>query len=416
MNTLLSMLFNNWQRKGLALLSALIIWLFVNHSIIETKTLSNVPIRVINLPPDKTIQGLLPNRLLTKRVMLTLSGTKDVIKDLEPGDLEVLLDVSTADNDDWVVHIGKKNLVSLNPAIDLTHHVTQVSHHEFVLKLSKLETAKIPIRILPPIGEPPPGYEYLDVWPQQLIQTVSGSEEEIHALKLKGLDFELNLNDVTKADLDALKVSNALKHDDEIGFLIPDKWKKVTIPCDSNTEDINDPEAQTLRIDFLRKGSLPINKEIPIRVFYPVQHSEIINPRTFPLATNNRIHKTNDITLLSLSLYVRNVSRLFLDLVTENMEIVIIAAPPGERDLLQWSVEVINAHEIEDMYVAFLLSNLVNNSNGLPAVTTRKEVVLRKRFREYMRRLTLYVSPERKLHLESMLDEDSIRVSPILGG
>lgn len=416
MNTLISLLFHNWQRKGLALLSALIIWLFVNHSIIETKTLSNIPIRVINLPPDKTIQGLLPNRLLTKRVMLTLSGTKDIIKELESGDLEVLLDVSTADNDDWVVHVGKKNLVSLNPSIDLVHHVTQVSHHEFVLKLSKLETAKIPIRILPPKGEAPQGYEYLDMWPQQLIQTVSGSEEEIKEIKLKGLDFTLNLDDISKADLDALKTSNALKHDDEISFMIPDKWKKLAIPCDFKTEDINDPEAQTLRIDFLRKGILSLNKEISVQVFYPVQHSETINPKTYPLATNNRIQKVNNIALLSLALYVRNVSRLFLDLVTENMEIVIIAAPKSERDLLQWSVEVVNARELEDMYVAFLLSNFVNSSNSLPVSTTRKEVVLRNRFREYMQRLILYVSPDRKLHLESMLDVNAIKVSPILEG
>lgn len=412
MNTLSAFLLHNWQRKALALLSALVIWLFVNHSIIETKTLSNVPIRIINLPPDKTVQGLLPNRLLSKRVMLTMSGTKDVIKDLEAGDLEVLLDVSTADNNDWVVHIGKKNLVSLNPSIDLLHHISQVSHQEFVLKLGQLESAKIPIRVMPPTGEAPSGYEYLDVWPQQLMQTISGSEEEIQELKSKGFELTLDLNEVSKADLDVLKTPNAIKHDDEISFMVPDKWKKVTIPCEpTKVEEINDPEAQALRIDFLREGFLPINKELPVRVFYPVKYSDTINPATYPLATNQRIRKVNDIALLSLPLFVRNVSRFFLDLVTENMEIVIVAAPKSERDLLQWSVEVVNAHELEDVYVTLLLSSFGNNVTSPSTSTARKEVVLRKRFREYMRRLALHVSPEHKLRLESLMGNNAIKVS-----
>lgn len=412
MDTLISrILFQNWQRKLVAVLSALVIWLFVNSSIIETKTLTNVPIRVVNLPPDKTIQGLGSNRLLNKRITLTLSGTKDVIQELESGDLEVLLDVSTADSDDWVVHIGKKNLVSLNPSIDLFHHITTVSHPEFVLKLSKLVTEKIPINILPPTGTAPMGYEYLDVWPSKLLQVVSGPEEDVQALKTNGIDLTFNLNDITKADLDALKFSNSSSHDDEISFPVPDKWKKVTIPFSGVVEEINDPEAQGLRIDFLRKSFLPISKEIPVQVFYPVKYSETINPKTYPLVSNERVHKVNDISLLNVSLYVKDVSRLFLDLVTENMEIIIVAAPKTERDMLLWDVEVVDAHELEDVYVAYLLTNTKNTST---AMSKRRETVLRKRFREYMQRLTLYVAPEQKLHLDNMLDTNAVHVHPIL--
>lgn len=97
--------FHNWKRKALALVSAAIVWLFVNQSITEVKTISNVPIRIINLPSDKTIQGLLPNGILSKRITLTLTGTKDVIEELEPGDVEVLLDASLADQDDWIVRV-----------------------------------------------------------------------------------------------------------------------------------------------------------------------------------------------------------------------------------------------------------------------------------------------------------------------
>ena len=307
METLITkLIFHNWQRKIVALITALIIWLFVNNSIIETKTISNIPIRVYNLPPDKTILGLLPNGFLSKRITLTLSGTKDVIEDLEPGDLEVLLDASTATQENWIVQISKKNLVSLNPSIDLSDHITQVSHPEFVVKLSNLITAKVPINILPPKGEPPQGYEYLDFWPQKLVQNLSGPEEEIKLLKAQGLDIEFDLSEITKADLDVLRNQRSNIHNDEVSYNVPNKWKQVSIPFHNFArEEINDPDAQNLHIDFLRKDFLSINRELPIRVYYPMEYSDTINPGTYSLAVENKIQLKNDIPILTVPLYVR---------------------------------------------------------------------------------------------------------------
>lgn len=405
-------LLQNWQRKCVAIVSAFFIWLFVNNSITETKTITNVPIRIVNLPADKTIVGLLPNRLLSKRITLTLSGSKDIIQQLEPGDLEVSVDASLASGDEWVVQLSKKNLVSLNPDIDLIHHITQVSHSDIVIKLSKLKTAKIPIRILPPIGEAPSGYEYLDTWPQKLIQTISGPEEEVEKLEAKGgLELIFNLSDITKADLDALKISQASFHDDEINFFVPEKWKWVRIPFHNNTEEeINDPEALNLRIDFLRKGYLSLKKDIPIRIFYPLKYSESINENTHPLAIVNPIAQRNDIAVLSMPLLVRDVSHLFLDIISDNIEIDIVAAPKNEREILAWSLEVIDPHELEDTYVAILLASM-NSKNGQSRSHKRKEAALRKRFREYLQRLTLYNNPDQKLILESVLGSDSIKVT-----
>ena len=72
--------FHNWQRKLVAALAAIVIWMFVNNSINDTVTISNVPVRIINLPPDKTIPGLLPNGVLGRRLTLTLTGSKDVVE------------------------------------------------------------------------------------------------------------------------------------------------------------------------------------------------------------------------------------------------------------------------------------------------------------------------------------------------
>lgn len=403
---------DNWQRKIVALGTALIIWLFVNSSISENKTIPNVPIRISNLPPDKTIVGLLPNRMLSKRVTLTLTGSKDVIQDIEPGDLEVLLDASVAGSDEWVVNITKKNLVSLNPDIDLLHNISLVEHSELVLKLSSLVTAKIPVRISYPAGEAPSGYEFLDIWPQSFLQTVSGPEEEIQALSISGLDLTFNLSDISKADLDALKSQHGHAHDDEISFSVPEKWLKVAIPFQHNAlEDINDPDAQYLRINFLKKQFLPIEKEIPIRVFYPIKHSDAINAKTYPLAVNEQMRVKNDITIFLVPLYLRNVSRLFLNLISDNLELTILAAPQGERTVLQWTLEVVDAHEIEDVYVAYFHANSSKSQEG--GLSKRREIMLRTRFREYMHRLTLFKAPDQKFRLESKLGESQIIVSAI---
>lgn len=413
METLITkLIFHNWQRKIVALITALIIWLFVNNSIIETKTISNIPIHVMNLPPDKTILGLLPNGFLSKRITLTLSGTKDVIEDLEPGDLEVLLDASTANQDNWIIQISKKNLVSLNPSIDLSDHITQVYHPEFVIKLSQLITAKVPINILPPKGEPPQGYEYLDIWPQKLVQTLSGPEEEIKLLKAQGLDIEFDLSEITKADLDNLRNLRSNIHNDEVSFDVPSKWKQVAIPFHNFArEEINDPDAHNLHIEFLRKEFIPISRELPIRVYYPMEYSETINPGTYSLAIENKIQLKNDVPILTVPLYVRDVSQLFLDIIRDNMEIAIVAAPPSEREILQWSVDVIAPHELEDTYVAYLVANSPTGKNGQNILPKTEEAVLRKRFREYIQRVMLFSSPEKKLKIQSRLDDKKVKVT-----
>lgn len=399
---------HNWQRKLVALLTAIIIWLFVNHSINETQTISNVPIRIINLPQDKTIQGLLPNGILSRRITLTLKGSKDVVEQLEPGDLEVLLDASTADNDDWIVTVSKKNLISLNPAIDLSQHIAQINNNEFVIKLSKLVTAKIPLTIESPRGAPPQGYEYLDIWPQHLIQTISGPEEDIQKLKETGLELTFELADITKAELDSIK-GNA--RNDEISFPVPKKWKQIVVPFRPNTsEEINDPEAQSLRIDFLRKELIPFEREIPVRVFFPLDDLEKLNPEKFSIAPSDDIRKKNGVAIFTKPLYAAEVSRLFIDVVRNSIEIVIVAAPKTKRKVLAWSIQFIQPRDLEDTYVAFSIANSTSSKGTQGAIPKKMEELLRKRFRDYMQHMTLYLANTKKLHLKSTLEEDQIKV------
>ena len=405
-----SWLLHNWQRKAIALVTAIIVWVFVNHSIIETKTIPNVPIRIINLAPDKTIIGLLPNGILKKRVSLTISGSRNVIADLEPGDLEVEIDASMIDHDEWIVRITKKNLISLNPALDFTHHITSVSHNEFVLKMTRIVTAKVPVYIKPPIGDAAKGYEFLDIWPIKLMQTVSGPAEEVQELVATGIELTFDLNKITREDIDNLRKVKNNTHDDVIGFPVPDQWKKVPIDFRNNAyEELNDPEAENLKIYFLLRQLLPIDRVLPIRVFYPLEYSEKMNPETFKLATGGKVEKRNGINIYTSPLFLRDVSRLFLEVVRDNIEICIIAAPKSKREVLEWSPEIIDPLELEDTFVAYMIANK-SKEVGLGYGSKQWEEMLRKRFRKYLERVTLWVTSNQKLSLETVVEENQIKV------
>ena len=94
MKSILQQLFlNNWQRKIASLILAVIIWLIVNQSLVTSRTLSNIPVRIINIPAGKTIVDLQSNGTLTKRISLTVVGNKTLIDELTSNDLEVVIDL-----------------------------------------------------------------------------------------------------------------------------------------------------------------------------------------------------------------------------------------------------------------------------------------------------------------------------------
>lgn len=404
---------HNWQRKLFALVAALIVWFFVGHSITETKTIRNVPIRISNLPSDKTIIGLLPNGILHKRINLVLSGSKDIIEEIEPGDIEVNIDASSIDHNDWIVQINKKNLVSLNPNLDIISNINSVSHMEFVIKLNRLVTANIPVQVVVTKGESPPGYEFLDVWPQKLMQSVSGPEEEIQRLQSKGLQLSLDLNEISKGDLDAIKSPYQYSANNEVSFRIPIKWKKVRIPIrNHNLEELNDPDAQFLRIDFLRQEFLPIETKLPIRIFFPTVHLNVMNPARVSLAEKeNVVVFENEVSLFQPKLYVKNVSRLFLDVVKDYLAINIVAAPKSETDILLWNLEIVSPRELEETYVAYQVASSPHNKQLNSRTARKKENLYRARFRDYLQKLALYLSPDHKLNIESSINDDKIEIT-----
>ncbi|MEI6241844.1 MAG: hypothetical protein WCP39_00370 [Chlamydiota bacterium] len=406
MITLLRKFFlENWQRKLISLILAIVTWMAINHSATITKTFSDIPIKVLNIPMGKTIEGLHSDGTLSKKISLTLSGYSNIINELSENDLMVVLDAKDK-GIHWIPSITKKNLVSLNPEIDIHQGIRKIFHHEFSIHLSNLITEKIPIMITYPIGDAPKGFQFLNVWPYVLYITVSGPESLVKQLKAKGLKLTFNLNDINENDLQLDSTNKEEAH-----FFVPSLWKKVIIPSLSDTPlDIDDPQAQVLHIDFVHKSALPLDAQIPVTLYFSPKYKETLNPDTYFLETSPFITKKNGIFSINSPLFVKGVSSLFLDIVKERIEIVIVVAPKTEKQFLSWSVDFIFPSELEDRYVAKVLSLYPEETKS--AHPELQEEYLRNRFRSYMNAFRLYQKENEKLSLKIEQQANTITVIP----
>ena len=273
--------------------------------------------------------------------------------------------------------------------------------------MSPILTDSIPITIHPPEGDAPEGYEFLDIWPIHLSQTISGAKDQVLALKNQGLDLTFNLNEIKKKQLDLLQENK--QYNDEVSFYVPDSWKKIQIPfLTRGIEVINDPEAKNLQINFLRKEFIPIQQDVSLQIFYPLKYSESINPSTYTLLASEVVQFKNHLPILSIPLFANNVSELFVTIVKDNLEIEIIAVPPTERERLEWGVNFIDHMHLEDTYVAFMLRNN-KIGDAIQSKIREKEKHYRQRFRLY-EQSSLHLSPQYKLEIESWLENGKVKV------
>lgn len=386
----------HWQRKLLAVFMATLIWIFVHESILSTKIISDVPIRIINIPQDKIVLGTLPSGYLNQRISLVIKGTKNVIEELEPGDVEVELDASAHSEGEWPVQISKYNLVSFNPSIDLIKNIQTVSHPDFLLKISPMETLSIPISIPPPLGELAENMEYLEIWPPELEQVLTGPKDELRKLKKKGLLLQFDLSHISETEFENLAPAPGSAILDEVVFIIPEKWKRVDIPYRETTESINDPNAKDLRIVFLRKKLLPIKHKIPIQISFSLATSSKWNPANLSLTPGPFVTKSPEgIYYLTTHLLAREVSSSFLNLISDHLMMSIMPSQEIETHL-PWTISVIGREDLENQYVKEHMKPYLEHTTLSPALLQSKEEMFRKRFRSYLQRITFYISPEKK--------------------
>lgn len=411
MRTLLRHLFfENWPRKAISVVLAVIIWFVVNHSLTTTRIISNVAVRVVNLPTGKTVEGMQSNGMLAKRISLTLSGNKDMLDDMTANDLEVVIDGADATGE-YSVAVQKKNLVSLNPEIDIASGVNRVSAASLAIRPMRLVTEKIPVIVTSPIGEAPRGYQFLDVFPYRLYLTVSGPEKIIKQLKDRELRLTFNLNEITRAQLDSLaETSTTEKNTDEVSFSVPEAWKQISIPALSDIPfTIDDPDSKFLRIDFVRRNLLPLDIPLPVTLFYPSETLSTVNPNTLHLAPSDLIENRFGTLMITKPLAVKGVSRLFLEIVRDMMQIVVIAEGVRDRSQLPWSLQFIDSRKLEDDYVLLLLAEEGEEEINTLQPELREEY-LRNRFRSYMNRLQLFKPNDVKFDLHPVVQTNSVLV------
>lgn len=410
MKTLLKRFFlENWQRKLISIILSVIIWFMVNQSLITSRTINNIPVRVINIPTGKTIVDLQTNGTLTKRVGLTLVGNKTVLDELTSNDLEVVIDALNKEGE-WIASISKRNLTSVNPEIDINKGITRVSPASVIIRLTKLVTEKIPIFITQPIGEAPKDYSFLDVWPYQLTLSISGPEEVVKRLKTKGIRLTFDLNDISKAELDALRSRPDSTQGDEVSFFVPEQWKKVNIPLLSDTPiEINDPRAKDLRIDFVRLSLIPINSRVPIALYFPSEGLDTYNPKTVTFGASPLVNLESGVHLFKSSLYAKGVSHLFVKIVEQMIQLSVTLQPSKENQYLNWSTEFINPRLLEDRYVSLVMSDISDDEIRELQPLVREEY-LRNRFRSYMHRFQLFRIDDKKLDLKIKLDNGKVMI------
>lgn len=398
---------DNWPRKLISLFLAIVIWFLVSQSLISSKTISNVPVRVINIPPGKTVVDMQSDGVLTKRQTLTLVGNKTVLDELTANDIEIVIDAQK-EKGEWIAQITRRNLSSLNPEINIAKGITRVVPTNQIVRLTKLVSEKIPVFITQPIGEAPRDYQFLDIWPYQLTMNVSGPEEVVKRLKAKGVRLTFDLSDISKSELDALGARADSVKGDEVSLFVPEQWKRVSIPQLSDTPiEIDDPRAKDLRIDFQRVSLLPLKSRVPLVLYFPTETLSIYNPNTVSIASSSLIEKVNGLDLLAESLFAKGVSQLFVQVVEEMMQIAVVIEPISEAQQLIWSVEFINPRLLEDRYVSRMMSD-ISDEEVRDLQPLLREEYLRNRFRSYMNRFQLFKSDEKRLELNIQLENNQV--------
>lgn len=391
----------NWFKKLVSLGFAVLIWFLVGQSITVTRTLTNIPVRIVDLEPEQTVLGLQKNGLLNKKVSLTITGHKSTIQELRSSNLEVVISAA-GHSEGWIAKINKHNLVCSEQS-NISKGILHIATNDLFIQLTQYVTEDVTLIITPPIGSPPKGYEYLDVWPKILHQKVSGPKEYVQALKEQDLELTFNLNKVSFEELERNRIAQG--NHDEIIFPVPEEWKKILIPFENAYVNLNDPQADFLRLLFLKQNFVPLDLNLPIFLFFPVKYLSTVNPQVYTLDPKDPIVLNQGIFQVNIPLYVKEVSRLFLDVVKNNLAITITMTPNSVLSPLGWAIEFMDEKTLED---TFLKETIAQEYGILHDLALIDEVSIRHRFREYLRKLSLFTKDGSPLNLSAEIQDNKV--------
>ena len=372
----------------------MIVWIVVNHYISISTTIRGVPVRVKNIPKGKTIEGLQTDGRMLQTLNLHISGRRDVLSQLGVDDLEIVIDAKNSLGK-WKTLIDYNNVIALNSNIDFSG-IRHVEPQEIELITTEMVTEKVPIFICKPNGEPPKGYQFLDIVPYRLSLNLTGPKREIRRIKKNGLKLRFNLDQISRDELDRL-YENRSDIENTVEYYVPDSWKKLYVANLSKYPyKIDDRAADRLCINFVKKDLIPLSGPIPISFFFSNQFAKEETLANYSLKTNDLVEKKNGIYIINKPLFIKGVSTLFADIMKNMIQLVITVTPEGRR--LRWQVQVMNPQELEDRYVAEELLRF--KSPVACDQDDSREEYFRNRFRKYLSQIRLYTANNKKLSLD----------------
>ncbi|GAB5410899.1 MAG: hypothetical protein ChlgKO_00130 [Chlamydiales bacterium] len=401
---------DNWPRKILSLILAIIVWFVVNQSLTKSKMLHNVGVRIVNLPEGITIEGMNTNGLLRRRVDLNITGNRILLSKIQTGDLEVLID-GRAHDVEWIEKINKKNIVPTDPTANITG-IKRITPVSIALKPKKLIREKIPVVITEPKGDSPKGYQFVDVWPYRAYITLRGPEDIISRYKSRGVKLTFNLSDINHSQLDDLKVSEHNGRHDVVSFKIPQNWKQIYLPdVSASPIEIDSKKNEALHVDFIRTELLPITTPLQINLYYPLRSGRPIKNKNLQVEKTPLIKEINGVQVIQEKLYTKGVSELFLQTVKNNLAISITVGPNHHSDY-EWGVQFINPRELENNYVSLVMEGNLQNQRNNTNPKLREEY-LRNRFRSYMNRFQLYRADATKFELDIQQHDKHLAINEL---
>jgi hypothetical protein len=138
----------------------------------------------------------------------------------------------------------------------------------------------------------------------------------------------------------------------------------------------------------------------------------MFNPETHNTCVGDLIEKIHGIHYIRKPLYAKGVSKLFLEVVQDMIEISVILKQKNDARPLDWSVQFINPSLLEERYL-FRLSDIsdekLRKETTDPALAKIEEEHLRNRFRKYMHQFQLYTAPNKKFDLLIEIKDQSLQ-------
>lgn len=136
-----------------------------------------------------------------------------------------------------------------------------------------------------------------------------------------------------------------------------------------------------------------------------MKYLSTVNPQVYTLDPKDPIVLNQGIFQVNIPLYVKEVSRLFLDVVKNNLAITITMTPNSVLSPLGWAIEFMDEKTLED---TFLKETIAQEYGILHDLALIDEVSIRHRFREYLRKLSLFTKDGSPLNLSAEIQDNKV--------